>query len=70
MQTAQTDLAILGLHTDTPQVFWKGTEVTGITRANIIFDEDDSRVKFTVSGAQDAVYLEMIDAGIIIKKVS
>ena len=70
MQVAKTDLTILGLHTDTPQVFWKGTEVVGITRANIIFDEDDSRVKFTVSGSQDALYLEMIDAGIIIKKVA
>lgn len=70
MQTSQSNLVIIGLNTDNAKVYWKGQEITGITRAQITYDEDESRVKLNVSGDQDAIYAEMIVDGIIIKKAN
>jgi hypothetical protein len=69
MQTAQGSLVLLNLHTEQPEVFWNGRLVEGVQRIHSHHDEDEHRVKLVVKGNQDALYVEMVDAGIQIKKV-
>lgn len=36
MQTAQTDLTIVGAHTETPAIYWKGQPVQNVTGLRVI----------------------------------
>lgn len=63
------NLTMVGLHTVTPKVFWKGQEVVGISRIQVNVDVDDeTEVKLKVNGNNDVLYMEMVDSGINIKK--
>lgn len=37
MQTVQTDLTILGAHTPTPAIYWKGQQVTNVSGREFYF---------------------------------
>lgn len=69
MQATQGSLVLIGLNTPTPQVFWNGVLVQGVQRIRTEWEADESRVKLIVDGDDDATYLAMADAGIIVKKV-
>jgi hypothetical protein len=70
MQAAQGNLTILNAHTSTPRVFWNGNEILGVVRIRVLSDEDDHRVKITVSGGQVDLYADMRNAGVLVKEVS
>lgn len=53
----------------TPKCYWKGIQLDGIIRLRTHVDEDESRIKLVISGTQDAIYQEMTNAGITVKKV-
>lgn len=71
MSVAQGNLAMVGVHTPTPQVFWNGIEVLGIVSIKVDHEVgDEHRVKLKVfDAAQDDLLVEMAAAGIVIKKL-
>jgi hypothetical protein len=70
MITAQGSLVMIGLNTDTPQVFFNGAAVPGITEVKVDWEHDEQRVKLRVNGSDDAIYMQLVDAGVTVKKVS
>ncbi len=58
---------MIGLNTDTPQVFWNGEVVEGIIGIAVDNDHDSKRVTFKVREA--ALFAEMQAAGITIRRV-
>lgn len=68
MQIVQGNLTMMGLNTETPQIFWNGLPVGGITKVNVEWTDKEQEVKIRVNGSDDAVYMEMVSAGINIKK--
>ena len=68
IQTATGNLVIIGLNTSAPKVFWNGAEVLGIIEIQSSWEKGESVVKFKLSGTNDAQYMEMISAGIVVKK--
>lgn len=65
MQLAQGSLAIV----DGDKVFWKGEAVPGIVSVKLNYEDGDTQVKLKVNGTADALYMDMVSAGIFIKKV-
>ncbi|MCG3177624.1 MAG: hypothetical protein MOGMAGMI_02598 [Candidatus Omnitrophica bacterium] len=63
MQTVQTDLTILGAHTPTPAIYWKGQQVTNVSGLKVL----DGKVTITVP--EDPLLAEMQAAGIIVRRV-
>lgn len=49
MQLAQGSLVIVGLNTQTPQVFFNGHEVPSILEIKVDWESDEQRVKLKVS---------------------
>lgn len=68
IQTVTSNLVIIGLNTSAPKVFWNGVEVSGVTEIQSSWEKGESRVKLRLSGTEDSMYMEMISAGIVIKK--
>lgn len=68
IQALQANLLVTGANTDTPKVFWKGDEVPGVVSIKINSERGDRQVKLRVNGAADALYMDMVSAGIIVKK--
>lgn len=64
MQLAQGDLTIV----DGYKVFWKGFVVPGVVSVKLNHEDGDTQVKLKVNGTEDALYMEMVTAGILIKK--
>lgn len=58
MQTVQTDLTIVGAHTPTPAVYWKGAAVPNITGLKVV----GGVVTLTIP--EDPLLAEMAAAGI------
>lgn len=74
LAAASSTLVIIDPQTDTPKVFWKGielTEVVGFMAHNERAPSDEV-VRFRVKNTNnfDAIYLEMTESGIHIKKVN
>lgn len=67
VQTAQSSLVMLGLNTETPQVFWNGTKVDGITSIMVRNDDDEHSVVFKM--AEEPIVTELRAAGISVKRV-
>lgn len=65
MQLAQGSLAIV----DGDKVFWNGDPVPGIVSVKLNYEDGDTQVKLKVNGTADALYMDMVSAGIFIKKV-
>lgn len=63
MQTAQTDLTIVGAHTTTPMVYWKGQPVQNIAGLKVLNNV------VTLAVPEDTVLAEMSAAGIKIVRV-
>ena len=70
MLTAQGNLVIIGINTDTPQVLFNGIPVTGIVDVKVDWEEDERRVRMRVDGNNLALYRQLGDAGVTIKRVS
>ena len=68
-QTAKGSLTMVGLNTPAPKVFWNGELVPGIIAIRVDWELDEQRVRLRVNNTNQAVYAEMLLAGIIIKKV-
>jgi hypothetical protein len=58
MQTAQGDLVLIGAHTQTPQIFWKGQQVQQVTGLRVV------NGVVTITVPEDPVLAEMQAAGI------
>lgn len=68
MITAHGSLVMIGLNTDAPQVFFNGIAVPGITEIKVDWEHDEQRVKLRVNGADDTLYMQLVEAGITVKK--
>lgn len=68
--TANGSLVIVGLNTPAPQVFWNGTEVAGVVSIRSEWEHDERHIKLRVKGTDDALYMELVAAGIQVKKVT
>ena len=68
MQITQGGLVLVGLNTPTPKVFFNGVEVAGVASISTEWEHDEHRVKLRVTGADDVLYMQLIDAGVIVKK--
>ena len=62
------NLTMVGLNTLAQKVFWNGTEVTGIKQIKVDVDGHERVVKLVLEGTDDALYMELIQAGIQVKK--
>lgn len=73
MISAQSNLTMVGLNTPTPQVFWKGQRVPGVTGIKVDWEDDEQRVKLKIVSISYDSYPAMIDEmradGIVIKGV-
>jgi hypothetical protein len=67
MILAQSSLTMVGLNTTTPQVFWKGQLVTGITSIRVDWENDEQNVTLRVNTSNPELYAEMSAAGIKIR---
>ena len=75
MISAQSNLTMVGLNTPTPQVFWKGQRVPGVTGIKVDWEDDEQRVKIRITDgwnmvSDQQVLDEMRAAGIMIKEVA
>jgi hypothetical protein len=68
MITATGNLVFIGLNTAAPQVFFNGTEVTGVTEIKTDWECDEQRITIKLHGDDDALYMQMVEAGINIRK--
>ena len=68
MITAQGSLVMLGLNTDTPSVFFNGITVPGIVEIRVEWEHDERKVKLKVNGADDTMYMQLVEAGVTVKK--
>lgn len=66
--TTITSLQSNLLITGDGRVFWKGQEVPGIVSVKFNSEPGDLQVKLKVNGSADALYMELVSAGIIVKK--
>lgn len=64
MQLAQGDLTIV----NGDKVYWKGALVPGVLSIKLNHEDGDTQVKLKVNGTNDTLYMEMVTAGIIVKK--
>ncbi|HRC96260.1 MAG TPA: hypothetical protein PK317_05635 [Coprothermobacter proteolyticus] len=67
MNVSQGDLVIIGLHTNTPQVIWKGQTLPNVTAIRAVNDELTRTLSITIS--EDPLVAELKAAGIIVKRV-
>ena len=70
MQTTQGSLVLIGLNTPTLQAFWNGHPVQGLIGVGVDWENDEHRVKLHINGTDDALYTELVTAGITVKKVN
>lgn len=69
MQEVQGSLTMIGLNTPTPQIFWNGRPVLGITRIMVDWEGDDQRIKLKVSNSADiSLHNELTANGILLVK--
>ena len=68
MIAAQGSLTMIGLNTSSPQVFWNGKKVPSIVAIKTEWEDDEARVKLKVNGTEDALYMELVAAGITVKR--
>lgn len=67
MQTTQGSLVMVGLNTPTPQVFWNGVMLQGITGIQVDNDAEDHKVVLKMN--EDATVSELRSAGIAVRRV-
>lgn len=65
-QITQGALTMVGMHTDTPAVYWNGVKVEGLTHIKVENGNGLSRVVLTLP--ENPVFVEMQQAGIIIRR--
>jgi hypothetical protein len=69
MQATQASLVLVDLNTLSPKVFWNGVQVEGITEIKVDSElGKEFMVKLKIKGTNDTQYMEMVSAGINIKK--
>lgn len=68
-RTAQGSFVIVGANTNAPQVFWNGLLVAGVQEIKVDCDRSDSNVRLRIKGTEDALYWQLTDAGVTVKKV-
>jgi hypothetical protein len=67
MQTTQGSLVMVGLNTTTPQVFWNGVMLQGITGIQVDNDAEDHKVVLKMR--EDTTVSELRAAGIAVRRV-
>lgn len=68
MKVAQASLTIVNVNTDKPGVFWNGKPVPGVNQIKVEWERGDRVVVLRVNGSDDTLYMEMVAAGIRVKK--
>ena len=68
IQTTQGSLVLVGMNTATPQVFWNGQLVPGVTGIHVDNETDINRVVLKVP--EDPIIAELKAAGITVRRVS
>ncbi len=66
-QITQGSLTMVGLNTNTPQVFWNGREVPNIISIRVDWEHDENRVKIKVTDIDPALQAEMLMGGVSVK---
>lgn len=68
LQSTSGNFVIVGV--DVPKYYWKGQELTEVSRILLHSDEGETSIKLKVQNTTnfDSVYVEMESAGIDIKK--
>lgn len=64
----QSNLIVTGVNTPDFKVFWKGDEVPGVLSVKVNAEAGEQQVKLRVNGTADTLYMDMVSAGIIVKK--
>jgi hypothetical protein len=68
MNISQGSLTMVGLNTDTPQVFWNGTAITTITAVRVDWEKEEYRVKLKVFDIDPTIQAQMLASGVIVHK--
>lgn len=70
IESAQGSLAMIGLNTATPQVFWNGQAIPGLVSIKTEWEDDEARVKLKVTGEglSADLYNDLVTSGIVVKK--
>lgn len=66
MLAAQGSLVMIGLNTNSPQIFWNGIKLEGITGIQVDNDEQDHKVVLRMK--EDATVSELRAAGIAVRR--
>jgi len=66
MQTTQGSLVMVGLNTDTPQIFWNGQLVDNIQSIQVV--NDSTRASVVLKMPEEPVVAELKAAGVIVKR--
>ena len=67
MQITQGNLVLIGVNTPTPQVFFNGALVQGVTGIRVDWENDEQRVKLKVNGTDHTTYQALLAAGVHLK---
>ena len=62
------NLTMIGLNTLAQRVFWNGVEVLGVKQIKVEVEGSDRVVRLVIEGTNDALYMELIQAGVQVKK--
>lgn len=68
MQVTQGSLALVGLNTTTPAIYWNGVPIPNITNVRVDWDADEQRIKLRADPVDAILAAELAAAGISMKK--
>lgn len=60
---------MVGLNTPEPRVYWNGVPVTGIVKIKTDWEADEQRITFKVRGMDEAIYMQLVEAGIHVRRM-
>jgi hypothetical protein len=66
-QVTQATLAMLGMNTSNPAIFWNGKKVPNVTAVRVDWEAEEHRVKIKVSDIDPALQAEMLMGGVSVK---
>ena len=67
MNITQGALTMVGLNTVNPTVFWNGIVVPGILGIRVDWEDDEARVKLSVTDMPSVLQTELLANGIRVK---
>lgn len=67
-QVTLASLAMLGLNTKNPAIFWNGVKVPNLVSVRVDWEQDEQRVRVKVSDIDPALQAEMLAGGVMVRK--